>query len=229
MELPLSNGETVIIDDSEYQNVGQKKWHRVTSTGLVKRGYREGKQVKSESLAAAITGHKLKPSEVFGFVNGDKSDFRLENIIVKGRGDHLEGVLPTPREIRERAKKTNATGFVGVQKVQRKYSAIIRGKAGKRANYLGLFTTPEEAAQAYDDALISQGLEPVNFPNQDYVKPAGALLSERQRELIAKKVAEFNALMTKIQHDTGEDVAFQFDTQGFTLSIQNEAVLRVGR
>lgn len=161
----LRTGETIYLDDDVAETLAGQAWRRSPS-GSVYRNYRHRGKVKTESLAAVVTGESAPRGYVWAPVDGNWRNFRRENLEVKPRGWQLaegrEERLFVEGDIRPRETKPNPTGYRGVHKSGRKYKALatVNGKQ----TYLGLRDTPEEAARLYDQALIAQGLEPVNEP-----------------------------------------------------------------
>lgn len=73
-------------------------------------------------------------------VNGDKLDCRVDNLGWK-----------TMSELR-RNQNSGATQYRGVSRDGKKYRAVLYDK-GERV-YLGIFATPEKAAQAYNEESV---------------------------------------------------------------------------
>lgn len=114
--------------------------------GHVRRGYLfitvlGHKSIPATHLAWMLT-HGHRPNGVIDHINGDTLDNRLAN---------LRDVDPkTNAENQRRPQRDNLTGYLGVSPQKGRYRAQIQ-HAG-RAQYLGMFGTPEEAHEAYLDA-----------------------------------------------------------------------------
>lgn len=72
-----------------------------------------------------------------GAKNGDKLDCRLDNIIWRSRS------------VASRQRKTSSrVGYTGVYQENNRYRAVI--SINRKSVHLGMFDTPEEAAEAYN-------------------------------------------------------------------------------
>lgn len=78
------------------------------------------------------------PNEEIDHRNGDRSDDRWANLREASRAENNRN-----RGI----QRTNRSGFKGVYAVGKKWAASVRTNG--RANYLGLYETPEAASLAY--------------------------------------------------------------------------------
>jgi hypothetical protein len=79
-------------------------------------------------------------------INGNGCDNRLENLRLVTRQENARN---------QRLPKNSSTGFIGVQKVGKRYTARI--EVSGEVDYLGTFDTPEAAAQARKDAERTYG------------------------------------------------------------------------
>jgi hypothetical protein len=81
---------------------------------------------------------KTKINNLVGFVNGNKLDCRLNNLIFRSRA------------VASRTRKTSSsTGFTGVYKEHNKFRSVI--SIGGKSRHLGMFRTAEEAAKAFNE------------------------------------------------------------------------------
>ena len=91
-------------------------------------------------LAGQFVGKPESDKKLFvRMVNSNKLDCRIENL-----------EWATMSELRR--QQSGTTGFRGVSRDGKKYRAVLYDE-GQRI-YLGVFPTPEEAAQAYNDESV---------------------------------------------------------------------------
>ena len=84
-----------------------------------------------------LTTTRSKERNLVGCKNGNKLDCRLENIVYRSRASA------------SRKRKTSSkVGYTGVYKENNRYRAVI--SINRKAVHLGMFSTPEEAAMAYN-------------------------------------------------------------------------------
>ncbi len=84
-----------------------------------------------------LSQHKTEGRNVVGALNGDKLDCRLENLVYRSRS------------VASRKRRTsNKVGFTGVYQENNRYRAVI--SIDGQSNHLGMFSTAEEAAAAYN-------------------------------------------------------------------------------
>lgn len=149
-KVPLTKGQVAIVDNEDYRairrlawhakwNRGAKRWEANHSIGFAiakgKRGCR------SLSMSHFIAG-KPPANMMIDHKNGNHLDFRRENLRIATRTQNN----------RNRRIRYDATGpFKGIKlTVSGTWQARI-GVAGRRIS-LGTFSTPEEAARAYNSA-----------------------------------------------------------------------------
>jgi AP2 domain len=163
-EIPLTQGKIALVDDEDYELVVQFKWYAKRPRGSRYAWYagrQEGTGLK-RPRQRTIRLHRFimnaeKDTEV-DHKNGNGLDNRRTNLRVTNRIGNQ----------RNRGKQNNnSTGYKGVTKHEcGKWVAQMR-KNGRHL-YFGLFDTPEEAAEAYDNAaLLHHGeFAKLNFPER---------------------------------------------------------------
>ena len=84
-----------------------------------------------------LSEHKTERHNVVGALNGNKLDCRLENLVFRSRS------------VASRQRRTsNKVGYTGVYQENNRYRAVI--SIDGQSNHLGMFSTAEEAAAAYN-------------------------------------------------------------------------------
>jgi len=171
-QIPLTQGLFALVDDEDYERVGEFKWHArgdidgrfyaVRNTPMVR-----GIRGKTTYLHRAILS---APAElVVDHANGDTLDNRKANIRLCERRQNQRNITSS--------KNQKRGGFKGVHWEQRRgywYADIKAGAQranGKRASiYLGKFPSAELAARRYDIAAIEFFGEfaNTNFPRSQY-------------------------------------------------------------
>jgi hypothetical protein len=77
-------------------------------------------------------------TEQIDHIDGNRSNNKIENLRHCSNSENGQN---------RKLNKNNKTGYIGVTKFKDKFKAEIR--LNKKSTYLGLFTTPEEAHEAY--------------------------------------------------------------------------------
>lgn len=100
--------------------------------------------------------HGENPPDCVDHINGDKGDNRIENLRI---ASHIENKRNVP------VQRNNRTGLKGVTKHSQcaaKWIARIRGRDGVQ-RHLGIFNSPEEAAECYRKAALREHGEFAKF------------------------------------------------------------------
>ena len=146
-EIQLTRGQVSLVDDEDYERANKYKWHTARSEPNGKPYVKTTKQANNKKKNIRL--HRFiisaKDGEEVDHINGDTLDNRRCNLRIC---THSQNMANTG------AYSTNTSGYKGVsfEKSTAKWRAgIMRG--GKHYS-LGLHTTPELAAIAYNKAAV---------------------------------------------------------------------------
>lgn len=139
-ELELTLGRIAIIDEIDAARVAVCNWcasHNQKQFGPYAKGrpVRGGKFVR---LHRFLLGY---PESIIDHANGDRLDNRRSNLRLATLRDNIANA---------NVRKDSPTGLKGVSIAGRGFSAICDG------TYLGTFSTPIEAALAYDAEAVNR-------------------------------------------------------------------------
>jgi hypothetical protein len=104
----------------------------------------------------------VMPTAGLDHINGDRTDNRIQN---------LREATPAQNAANHKMLITNTSGFRGVRWNAKDRKWTAGAKHMRKYHYLGRFSTPEEAAQAYDAFVIAKHGEfarPNNPINKDF-------------------------------------------------------------
>lgn len=144
--IQLSDGRQAIVDDEDYAELSKYKWSYSSKEYAARNTKVDGKWTK-------VTMHRIVNNTPRGFetdhINRDKLDNRRSN---------LKTVTPTENRWNTGINANNTSGFRGVywEKKASKWKAMCT--SNRKQYWLGYFETAEEAAQAYIDFRLENGL-----------------------------------------------------------------------
>lgn len=141
-KLPLTQGMETLVDDDIAERLSGYKLHALET--------REGvfyAQISWRGKPYLL--HRLLidclPAETVDHINGDRLDNRRNNLRIATQGQNLQKGSYNPGKI---------TGYRGVEKHPNSSRFSARIGAGKNRQYLGTFSSAEEAAKAYNKKAI---------------------------------------------------------------------------
>ena len=172
-EIPLTQGKVALVDDEDYNFLMRWKWYAAKSWGDKFRAERNLSAAESRNLGkghgvARMHAQILSTAagQMVDHINGDSLDNRRGNLRLTCKaGNGMNRGIPA----------TNTSGFKGVcfykwaKRTKPWYAQI--GYLGKFKR-IGYYSTPEEAARAYDAAALEYHGEfaCLNFPLETKTK-----------------------------------------------------------
>jgi hypothetical protein len=144
-EIPLTRGYVALVDDEDYDTLAQYKWHASTTCGITYafHSFADGGRIRSVPMHRVIMSPT--PDMQIDHVNHDGLDNRRENL----------RICTPEQNMHNHRRKVGKTGYRGVWKHGGKWQAVI--KAYGKWTYLGTFLTPEQAALAWNKAVVDAG------------------------------------------------------------------------
>jgi hypothetical protein len=142
-QIQLTQGQVAIVDDWWFDELNQHKWFADWSRG-------------NKSFYATRT-----PIGLFGkqtirmhtVVAGTPKGFHTDHInhdTLDNRSENLRICTHSQNQMNKGKRSDNTSGYKGVRKCGNSWQAQI--STNKNNYYLGSYSTPEEAARAYDEA-----------------------------------------------------------------------------
>lgn len=142
-EVVLNTGEIALVDDDDFEKVNHIKWYVQKNRKTL---YATNTWMRKITMMhRLIMGNPKDSNIVVDHINGNGLDNRKSNLRLITRRDNV---------LRSGCHSHNKVGYKGVRKFGKKYYtyATINGKQ----TCIGKYTTPEEAAHAYDDAVFKE-------------------------------------------------------------------------
>lgn len=141
IEIDLTRGYKTLIDESDFAKVSQYKWRACVVTGGV----------------YAVTWMRINNKGSHVYLHRYLLDFPVSDVdhenrnTLDNRRANLRIATKSQNQFNKNLNKNNSSGFKGVSfnKAAQKYKAYI--KHNRKLLYLGLFSTAEEAAGAYNE------------------------------------------------------------------------------
>ncbi len=147
IEIPLTRGMVALIDAADFPLVGGDKWYALASRRQ-NRWYARRQVYPAGGGRLVVHMHReimcAAEGVMVDHINGNGLDNRRCNLRLASAAQNAANRIINPR---------CASGYKGVEarkRLARPFFAVIGGRPNRE--YLGCFSTPEEAARAYDDA-----------------------------------------------------------------------------
>lgn len=140
-KIQLTQDRYTIVDDSDYDLLSVFKWYYAARADYPEKGdarrQEDGKVIRMHRQLLDLTDPKIQVDHIDGdSLNNQRSNLRM--------CDTSQNMCNT--------KPYNNRRWKGVYKHNNKWKALLRSNG--KIVYLGLYSTPEEAAKAYDVAAL---------------------------------------------------------------------------
>lgn len=144
--IPLTKGQTAIVDDSDYEHLSQFKWNAV-------KGYNTYYATRCLPLGDKKYTRRYMHHEIMGLPDKDYIDHKDGNGLNCTR-DNMRKATPTQNRYNQGMSKGTASGYKGVRKhvTANKVSWSACITVSGKVIYLGRFATAIDAALARDEA-----------------------------------------------------------------------------
>jgi hypothetical protein len=148
--LRLVDGSTILLDEEDFWRFWKKRLFSYSNKIVY---YRDDDDNRTYRLHREVLN--VRDERIVTFLDGDPRNCTKANLLVQDRGVYGR-----------RRPSQSASGFKGVSPYRGRWQATIR--VNGKLRWLGTFNTPEDAARAYDDAVIEhRGRKGVlNFPTR---------------------------------------------------------------
>ena len=139
--IPLTQGKFAIVDDEDFEYLSQFKWcaSKNGNRYYAKRSIWENGRRFLLPMQNAIMG--VPHGVIVDHIDQNGLNNTRHNLRVCTRAEN---------NYNKGKQKNNTSGFKGVSRDRRKWCAVIW--MNRTRKHLGFFSTPEEAARAYDAA-----------------------------------------------------------------------------
>ena len=147
MEIPLTNGGVAIIDDTDYELVRFKKWHKCKPPNSST--FYAYMRPTTAGVRKRVAMHRLLMGDSANGLKVDHANFNgLDN-----RRSNLRVVTNSQSNAYRKVSRNNHCGLKGVR-----LGGAGRWRASIRIDgklmHLGMFSSPFRAAIAYDEAAV---------------------------------------------------------------------------
>lgn len=155
-EIPLTRGKVAIVDDEDYERLNVHKW-------CVMRGGAAWYACRGTYTPGRGSHTLLMHRVILSAPRGVQVDHKNSDGLNNTRGN-LRLATISQNGLNARIRKDNTTGYKGIWQSGLRWAARIRCQ-GKRM-HLGVFSSPEAAARAYDKKALELFGEfaRLNFP-----------------------------------------------------------------
>lgn len=159
-EIILTQGKVALVDDEDYEGLAKFRW-RYMETSKGRQGYAKTHVVVDGDWQNRVDVymHRMvlcaEKGQIVDHINHDKLDNRKSNLRIV---THSQNVSNKPKQA------NNTSGYKGVTYYKRTKRWMAQVKIEGKYKCIGYFSTPEEAAAAYDEYVIqnSDGFIPIN-------------------------------------------------------------------
>jgi AP2-like factor (euAP2 lineage) len=143
-ELQLKNGHVAFIDDEDFERVSAHKW----TAFLNHRTWYAKCAIKIAGTWRTVTLHRFVLKEEDPKVQVDHEDHSGLNC----QKHNLRVSTNSQNQANQNKRDNKTSKYKGVSRFQQGQKWIANIRCGGKRTYLGLFTSEEEAARAYDAA-----------------------------------------------------------------------------